>query len=65
MRKVEVAKIARVSSDSRGGAEIFRGDHITDQVFMPLPRSLTGRSKVDVVVIVDGKTANTVRAAFR
>ena len=31
----------------------------------PLPRSLTGRGEVEVVLMVDGKTANTVRIAFK
>jgi uncharacterized protein (TIGR03437 family) len=32
-----------------------------DQLNVELPRSLAGRGEVDVVVMVDGKTANTVR----
>ena len=32
-----------------------------DQVNALLPRSLIGRGEVDVVLIVEGKTANTVK----
>jgi uncharacterized protein (TIGR03437 family) len=36
-----------------------------DQLNVRLPRSLAGRGEVDVVISVDGKTANTVRVAIR
>jgi uncharacterized protein (TIGR03437 family) len=36
-----------------------------DQVNVVLPRSLAGRGEVDVVLTVDGETANTVRIAAR
>lgn len=36
-----------------------------DQFNLQLPRTLIGRGEVDVVVTVDGKTANTVRVAIR
>jgi uncharacterized protein (TIGR03437 family) len=36
-----------------------------DQVNVQLPRSLAGRGEVDVVLMVDGKTANTVRVNFK
>ncbi len=36
-----------------------------DQLNIRLPRSLAGRGEVDVVITVDGKTANTVRVAVR
>jgi uncharacterized protein (TIGR03437 family) len=36
-----------------------------DQLNVRLPRSLAGRGEVDVVLTVDGKTANTVRIAFK
>ncbi|MGH9855169.1 MAG: hypothetical protein ACREBD_35500 [Blastocatellia bacterium] len=32
-----------------------------DQVNLRLPRGLAGRGEVNVVLTVDGKTANTVR----
>ncbi len=35
-----------------------------DQINVHVPRSLAGRGEVDVVLIVDGKTANTVRVAI-
>ncbi|MEP7270242.1 MAG: BACON domain-containing carbohydrate-binding protein [Acidobacteriota bacterium] len=35
-----------------------------DQVNLSLPRALAGRGEVDVVLTVDGSTANTVRVAF-
>ncbi|MGH9854938.1 MAG: IPT/TIG domain-containing protein, partial [Blastocatellia bacterium] len=35
-----------------------------DQVNLSLPRSLIGRGEVDVVITVDGKTANTVRVSI-
>jgi uncharacterized protein (TIGR03437 family) len=36
-----------------------------DQVNVLLPRSLIGRGEVDVVLTVDGKTANTIRINVR
>ncbi|MGH9844722.1 MAG: hypothetical protein ACREEM_38890 [Blastocatellia bacterium] len=36
-----------------------------DQVNLLLPRSLIGRGLVDVVLVVDGVTANTVRVSIR
>jgi len=36
-----------------------------DQVNVQLPRSLSGRGEVDIVLTVDLQTANTVRAAFQ
>jgi uncharacterized protein (TIGR03437 family) len=36
-----------------------------DQCNVRLPRSLVGRGEVDVVLTVDGKTANTVRIAIK
>jgi hypothetical protein len=36
-----------------------------DQVNVSLPRSLTGRGEVDVVLMVDGKAANTVKASIK
>lgn len=36
-----------------------------DQLNVRLPRSLAGRGEVDVILTVDGKTANTVRVAFK
>ncbi len=36
-----------------------------DQCNVRLPRSLVGRGEVDVVLAVDGKTANTVRIAIK
>ena len=36
-----------------------------DQINARLPRSLVGRGEVDIVVAIDGKTANTVRVSFR
>jgi len=35
-----------------------------DQVNLSLPRALAGRGEVDLVLTVDGQTANTVRVAF-
>ena len=35
-----------------------------DQVNLPLPRTLAGRGEVDIVLIVDGRPANTVQVAF-
>lgn len=43
-----------------------QGDLIgLDQLNVRLPRSLAGRGEVDVVVTVDGKTANTVRISIK
>ncbi|MGH9938148.1 MAG: hypothetical protein ACREAM_18030, partial [Blastocatellia bacterium] len=36
-----------------------------DQANLRLSRSLIGRGEVDVVLVVDGKTANTVRIAIK
>jgi uncharacterized protein (TIGR03437 family) len=36
-----------------------------DQVNLRLPRSLAGRGEVDVVLTVNGKTANTVRISVK
>jgi uncharacterized protein (TIGR03437 family) len=36
-----------------------------DQVNLRVPRSLIGRGEVDVVLTIDGKTANTVRVNIR
>ncbi len=36
-----------------------------DQINLPTPRSLKGRGEVDVMLIVDGKTTNTVKLYFR
>ena len=37
-----------------------------DQVNLgPLPRSLTGRGEVDIVLTVDGKVANTVTVTIQ
>lgn len=36
-----------------------------DQINARLPRSLAGRGEVDVVVMVDGKTANTVKVSIK
>ena len=36
-----------------------------DQANIQLPRSLIGRGEVDVVLTVDGQTANTVRVSFK
>lgn len=36
-----------------------------DQINLRLPRALAGRGEVDLVITVDGKTANTVRIAVR
>jgi uncharacterized protein (TIGR03437 family) len=39
-----------------------QGDFIgLDQVNVRLPRNLAGRGQVDVMLVVDGKTANSVR----
>lgn len=43
-----------------------QGDFIgLDQVNIELPRSLAGRGELDVVLTVDGQTANTVRVSVR
>src|SRR5262249_7555864 len=36
-----------------------------DQTNIQLPHSLIGRGEVDVVLTVDGQTANTVRVSFK
>ena len=36
-----------------------------DQVNLRVPRSLAGRGEVDIILTVDGKTANTVKVAIR
>jgi uncharacterized protein (TIGR03437 family) len=36
-----------------------------DQVNLEIPRSLSGRGEIDVLLAVDGKTANTVRVSIR
>ena len=36
-----------------------------DQINLRLPRTLAGRGEVDVVLQVDGQTANTVRVSFK
>jgi uncharacterized protein (TIGR03437 family) len=36
-----------------------------DQVNVGLPRSLAGRGEVDVILVADGKTANTVRVSVK
>lgn len=36
-----------------------------DQINVRVPRSLVGRGEVDLVLILDGKTANTVKVAIR
>jgi uncharacterized protein (TIGR03437 family) len=36
-----------------------------DQLNLRLPRSLAGRGEVDVVLMVDGRAANTVRINVR
>jgi hypothetical protein len=37
-----------------------------DQINLgPLPRTLAGRGTIDVVLTVDGKTANTVQLAIK
>lgn len=55
-----------------GGASVqvsYAGDQGSfvglDQVNLPIPRSLIGRGEVDVVLIVDGKTANTVKVNIK
>jgi len=48
--------------DYAGPAPGFVG---LDQVNARLPRSLIGRGEVDVVLMVDGKTANTVRVNIK
>lgn len=42
-----------------------QGQAGVDQVNLLIPRSLAGRGEVDVVLTVDGKTANTVRVNIR
>lgn len=43
-----------------------QGDFVgLDQLNARAPRSLTGRGEVDLVLTVDGKHSNTVRASFR
>jgi uncharacterized protein (TIGR03437 family) len=44
------------------GPSVFVG---LDQCNVSLPRSLAGRGEVNVVMTVDGRAANTVRASFR
>jgi uncharacterized protein (TIGR03437 family) len=36
-----------------------------DQINVQIPPGLAGKGEVDVVVLVNGKTANTVRVAFK
>jgi uncharacterized protein (TIGR03437 family) len=36
-----------------------------DQVNVRVPRSLSGRGVVDLVLMVEGKAANTVQVAFK
>ncbi len=36
-----------------------------DQINVRLPRSLAGRGEVDVMVVVDGRTANTIKAFIK
>ena len=47
----------------------YAGDQGTfvglDQVNLGIPRSLIGRGEVDVVLVVDGKTANTVKVHIK
>ena len=45
-----------------GPAEGFAG---LDQINVRLPRSLAGRGEVDLLLTVDGKTANTIRVNIR
>lgn len=58
------ASIGRTAADV-----LFAGDQGTfpglDQVNLRLPRSLAGAGEVDLVLTVDGQTANTVRIAFQ
>ena len=43
-----------------------QGDFVgLDQSNVRIPRSLKGRGEVDVVMTVDGKTANTVRVSVK
>jgi uncharacterized protein (TIGR03437 family) len=44
------------------GPSVFVG---LDQCNVNLPRSLAGRGEVNVVMTVDGRAVNTVRASFR
>lgn len=46
------------SAGAQGGAGV-------DQINVLLPRTLIGRGEVDIVLTVDGKTANTVRVNIR
>jgi uncharacterized protein (TIGR03437 family) len=44
----------------------LQGDFVgLDQINLSLPRSLAGRGEVDVVLAVDGKTANTVKVRIK
>ncbi len=45
-----------------GSQQMFAG---LDQVNLRLPRTLMGRGEVDGVVMVDGKTANTVKVSLK
>jgi uncharacterized protein (TIGR03437 family) len=45
-----------------GLADSFVG---LDQLNVRAPRSMAGRGEVDLIVTIDGKTANTVRVSFR
>ncbi len=36
-----------------------------DQTNVRIPRSLIGRGEVDVIVVTDGQTANTVKASIK
>jgi uncharacterized protein (TIGR03437 family) len=43
-----------------------QGDFIgLDQINVNIPRSLAGRGEVDIVLMADGKPANTVKAHIR
>jgi uncharacterized protein (TIGR03437 family) len=57
--KVGGAEVEVLYAGAQGG---FVG---LDQVNLRLPRSLIGRSEVDVVLTVEGKAANTVRVHFK
>ncbi|MFN0120527.1 MAG: hypothetical protein ACKV2V_08500 [Blastocatellia bacterium] len=58
------ARIGRVNAEVLyAGAQ---GDFLgLDQINLRLPRALAGAGEVDIVITVEGKTANTVRAGFR
>ena len=58
------ATIGGVSAivDYAGGVDGYAG---LDQVNLRVPRSLAGRGEVDIVLRVDGKTANTVTVNFK